>query len=111
MHEEMKRKWAEKLKTILIKANQQKMSGNVTTQYHTNIRNQIDDIVRKALKAEPKQKHEQDRRGKKPKGKAIKLVEVFENRLDAVLMFLYKSNVPFDNNLAEGDIRMMKLKQ
>jgi len=40
------------------KSQSTKMSGNVTTQYRTNIRNQIDDIVRKVLKVEPKQKHQ-----------------------------------------------------
>jgi transposase len=111
MHEEMNRKWAEKLKRILQRANERKIAGNITRHYQTRIRNQIEDIVSKALRKEPKGLHINGRRGRRPLGKAIRLLEVFRNRLDDVLRFIYVEYVPFDNNQAERDIRMMKLKQ
>ena len=111
MHEEMKRAWAEKLKLILQMSNERKKTGNLTKHWRTRIRNQIESIVASALPKEPKAAFIQGRRGKKPKGKAIRLLEVFKTRLDEVLLFLYREDVPFDNNQAERDLRMMKLKQ
>lgn len=111
MHEEMNRQWAAELKVILQRANERKNAGNITRHFQTRIRNQIEHLVCKALRKEPKEKHEEGKRGKKGKGKAICLLEVFRDRLHEVLMFLYNQAVPFDNNRAERDIRMMKLKQ
>ena len=50
-------------------------------------------------------------RGKRKKTKARNLVERFEKHTDAVLRFAHDFKVPFDNNLAERDIRMMKVQQ
>ena len=42
---------------------------------------------------------------------AKKLLNRLSKRQDSVLLFVKKSNVPFDNNLAERDLRMAKVKQ
>ena len=90
---------------------QKKQETDITNHFRTRIRNKINDLVIKALRNEPKEKSGEIKRGRKPKSKPIRLLEVFKNRLDDVLLFLYRDEVPFDNNLAERDIRMIKLKQ
>lgn len=57
MHEEMHRKWAEKLKLLLQRANNRKKEDRITKHFRTRIRNTINDIVLKALKKEPATKN------------------------------------------------------
>ena len=70
-------------------------------------------ILAKAYRAHPwsDSPQEQRKRGRPPKGKARCLVERLDHHQDKVLAFMKDFNVPFDNNLAERDVRMAKLKQ
>jgi transposase len=59
----------------------------------------------------PEAKPPPHKRGPRAKGKARNLVERFARRKAEILRFVHHFKVPFDNNLAERDIRMMKLQQ
>ncbi len=50
-------------------------------------------------------------KGKIAKTDSLNLLECFRDRKMDILRFFYQQNVPFDNNLAERDLRMFKLKQ
>jgi transposase len=51
------------------------------------------------------------KRRRKAKPKSLRLLEVFIGRREEVLRFIHNKDTPFDNNLAESDLRMIKLKQ
>ena len=51
------------------------------------------------------------KRGRPKKTKARNLAERIAKYRTAILAFVYDFNVPFDNNLAERDLRMLKVQQ
>jgi len=59
----------------------------------------------------PDQSTARRKRGRPKKTKAVNLLNRFRDHSKEILAFMYDFTVPFDNNLAERDLRMMKTQQ
>ena len=73
---------------------------------------QYDKLIAQGLAANPlPDSPPTPRRGRRKKTKARNLVERLQLRKDAALRFLHDFRVPFSNNQAERDVRMVKVQQ
>jgi len=68
-------------------------------------------IDRGSKEMPPPPEKEAGTQGQQKKGKAWNLLNRFRERPEEILGFIYEFTIPFDNNQAERDIRMTKVKQ
>jgi len=111
LSEEMDKKWASQMIQLLLDG--KKISENIfhnQSDLIKEIEERYKKIIELGIATEPPPIPTQ-KRGRKPKSKSLRLLEVFRDKKSNILKFLYDPNVPFDNNLAERDLRMIKLKQ
>lgn len=68
-------------------------------------------LIEQGIEANPLPSERTTRRGPLKRSKGRNLVERLDKRRDEVLRFMYDLRVPFDNNQAERDVRMVKVQQ
>ena len=68
-------------------------------------------IVLAGLKLNPEPPPPEGRRGRVKRGKALNLLIRLDERYEEIMGFFEYDQVPFDNNQAERDLRMMKIRE
>lgn len=97
---------------LLLEAKSLKETTRLTREVKGLIFSRFDEIVIHGLAAEPPiPENTIKKRGKQKKPPSLRLLETFSNRRQQILEFFVNPLVPFDNNLAERDLRMFKLKE
>jgi len=111
--------WATRFKWFLLSAkqavNQARLMGATALPLAkvTQIDRLYDRLIALALQANapPTGGWPKGKRGRPKKTQPRNLAERFDKHRHEVLAFVYDFKVPFDNNLAERDIRMLKVQQ
>jgi transposase len=114
LFEHEKQKWAKDMIDLLLKI-KQTVEKTRTSGTKYLARSKIEQfekhyqkIINQGLEVNPDM---EPKMRKKKKSKAQNLLFRFKEHRDKVLAFMYDFQVPFDNNLAERDIRMLKVQQ
>jgi transposase len=109
--------WAEEMSQLLrdIKAKVEAAPPgqmSLAPQRLTHFEQRYDELISQGLEANPPPAHPPPkRRGRKKQSPPKNLLDRLQQFKPQVLAFMYDFRVPFDNNLAERDVRMVKIKQ
>ena len=112
--------WAQAMINLLTEINKAVATGKALGQQAfspeqlAGFQKRYDQIVAEGLAANPPPQRTEEQVGKRGRIKqtpAKNLLDRLRDHPDKVLAFMYDFKVPFDNNQAERDIRMAKLKE
>lgn len=109
--------WAQKLTSVLLEMKRatdearEKGQPAVAAAHRKKLENEYDKWVSAGLKAHPEETCGSGRRGRVRQSAETNLLRRLRDKRDEVLRFLHDLEVPFDNNQAERDLRMIKVQQ
>ena len=113
IYEQTKEEWAQEMMELLLsaKAKKDQNNGKVDVSALIKIEREYERILQKGYQVHPITKDPNPSRGRPKQHPSKNLLDRFSRDRDAILAFLTHERIPFDNNQAERDIRMTKVKQ
>lgn len=103
--------WAGELRHELQQVYHAQKARSLTDEQKTAFYTRFDELVRVGLEVNPVQEPVPKRRGKTKQLPGHNLALRCQQHRAAMLLFLERADVPFDNNQAERDIRMLCVKR
>ena len=113
IYEQTKEEWAQEMMDLLrsAKAEKDRSNGRVDVSGLIRIEREYERILQKGYQLHPDKTEPNPSRGRPKQHPSKNLLDCFTRDRDAILAFLTHEEIPFDNNQAERDIRMAKVKQ
>jgi len=102
--------WIEKMTQLLLKIKEKVDKGSLDGDEKTLFAEQYAAIISEGFKANPPPEPTK-KRGRPKKGRALNMLVRLSEHRHEVLAFMEDLTIPFDNNQAERDLRMIKVKQ
>ena len=110
-------KWAPGFISLLLamkKAKEKAMESGkaeLSRYYYKKFDKQFDELIKLGREENPMPEPDPNKKGgRRKKGKVLSLIERLEKYKESVCLFINDFAVPFDNNQAERDLRMIKVK-
>jgi len=116
VYEQYEQEWAEKMIHFLLNVkNEVDQARLYTDQFHFSqiamFEDQYEEIIMEGLDMNPPPPRVPGKRGRIKQSDPKNLLDRLNKYSECVLAFMYDFKVPFENNQAERDLRMMKVKQ
>jgi len=114
--EEMQQSWAGDMIRLLLKAKllieEESPDEKISEKQRDVIWNRYCEIILEGLEKNPEPPPSPaGKRGRKKRSKPLNLLIRLEDRVKEIMAFFEDANVPYDNNQAERDLRMMKVRE
>jgi len=115
--EQRQQAWAGELLDLLLNIKQtvettrQEQHNALPPEQMTDFERRYEQFVTQGEQANPPNTRREGQRGRIKQSTATNLLDRLRNHREKILAFMYDFKVPFDNNLAERDIRMAKIHQ
>lgn len=115
IHEDLGQPWAKEMIELLLEAKKLREqhdagSRRIGPRTKARILDDYDSILQSGYASNPEPQKIAGKRGRTKRGKALNLLDRFRDRQNEVLGFFLHEGIPFDNNQAERDLRMIKAK-
>jgi len=103
--------WAKSMQSLLLEMKEQVEKQSLSATVLSQLERRYEQLLKEGFEAFPFRDRPAQHHGQFAQHPVTNLLIRLRDYRAAVLAFLYHPEVPFDNNLAERDLRMMKVQQ